>query len=82
MPHRRTNYSIQRRDAARIISQAAIRDPSIKESINILTNGRLAQILQNRFGTFDLRVINRYHLGEVLSDSKGTGTLQRVEELE
>jgi len=82
MPHRRTTYSIQRREAARIISQAAIRDPSIKESVNVLTSGRIAQILQTRFGTFDLRVINRYHLGEVLSDSKGTGTLQRVEELE
>ena len=82
MPHRRSNYNIQRREAARIVSQAAVKDRAVRESINVLSSGRIAQILQSHFGTFDLRVINRYHLGEVLSNSKGTGTLQRVEELE
>ena len=78
MPHRRTSYIIQRREAARIVSQAAIRDPSIQESMNSLTR-TIAQILQNRFGRFELDVINRYDVGEVLSDSIGRGTLQRVE---
>jgi hypothetical protein len=82
MPHRRTSYSIQRHEAARIVSQAAVKDPSVRESINVLTSGRIAQILQNHFGTFDLRVINSYDVGEVLSDSLGRGTLQKVDALE
>jgi len=82
MPHRRSSYNIQRREAAHIVSQAAVKDPAVRESINILSSGRIAQILQNRFGTFDLQVINRYDIGEVLSDSKGRGTLQQMEALE
>jgi hypothetical protein len=82
LPHRRTNYNIQRREAARIVSQTAVKDPAIRESINVLTSGRIAQILQNHFGTFDLRVINSYDVGEVLSDSLGRGTLQRIDALE
>ena len=82
MPHRRTDYNIQRREAARIVSKAAVKDPEVRESINILSSGRIAQILQNRFGTFDLQVINRYDVGEILSDSKGRGTLQQVEAIE
>jgi len=79
LPHRRTSYHIQRREAARIVGHAAVRDPALKESVNLLTPGRVALILQNRFGTFDLRVINSIDLGEVLSDSLGRGTLQRKE---
>jgi hypothetical protein len=82
MPHKRSSIRIQRREAARIVSQAAIRDPSIQESTNTLTPGRIALILQNRFGRFELDVINRYDLAEVLSDSIGRGTLQRVEAVE
>lgn len=82
MPYRRSSYSIQRREASRIVSQAAIKDPALQESVNILTKGRIAVILQNRFGTFDLRVINSYDVGEVLSDSLGRGTLQKVDALE
>jgi hypothetical protein len=39
MHHRRAGISIQRREAARIISQAAVKDPSIRESVNVLTPG-------------------------------------------
>ena len=69
MPHRKSTYLIQRREAARIVSQAAVRDLGIQESVNILSKGRIAVILQNRFSRFDLEVINSYDVGEVLSDS-------------
>lgn len=82
MPHRKSTYLIQRRESARIVSQAAIRDPGIQESINLLTKGRIAVILQNRFGRFELEVVNSYDVGEVLSDSLGRGTLQKVDALE
>lgn len=82
MPHRKSNYLVQLREAARIVSQAAVKDSRVLESINVLTSSRIAQFLQNRFGTFDLQVINSYDIGEVLSDSLGRGTLQRVDALE
>ena len=47
-----------------------------------MTPGRIALFLQNRFGRFELDVINSYDVAEVLSDSLGRGTLQRVEALE
>ncbi len=79
MPHKKSTYALQRRDAARIVSQSALKDPSIRESINMLTPGRIALFLQNRFGRFELDVINSYDVGEVLTDSIGGGTLQRVD---
>jgi len=76
LPHKRSNYRIQRREAARFVSHAAVRDKALQESVNVLTSGRVAVFLLNRFGTFDLQVINSYDVGEVLSDSIGRGTLQ------
>jgi hypothetical protein len=46
LPHRRTSYSIQRRETARIVSQATVQDPDVRDRVNILINGRIAQILQ------------------------------------
>jgi len=79
LPHRRSSYSIQRREAARLVSHAAIRDKDIQESVNSLTPGKVALFLQNQFGRFELQVVNSYDMGEVLSDSVGRGTLQRKE---
>jgi hypothetical protein len=76
--HRRNVRASQRRDAARIVSQAALRDPDLSESINRLTPGDIALKLQNKFGTFDNYVVNTYDQGEVLSDSLGRGSLQQV----
>jgi hypothetical protein len=75
---RRSDRASQRREAARIVSQAALRDPALAESINRLTPGEVALRLQNRFGTFDTFIVNSYDKGEVLSDSLGRGTLQRT----
>jgi len=68
----------QRREAARIVSQAAVRDLLIKESINTLNSGQIAAYLQTCTGTFDALICNSYDRGEVLSDSLGRGTLQQV----
>ena len=81
MPKRRGHRSdraSQRREAARIVSQAALRDPALAESINRLNPGEVALGLQNRLGTFDTFIVNSDDKGEVLSDSLGRGTLQQV----
>lgn len=75
---RRRDRANQRREAARIVSQCALRDPDLAESINRLTPGELALGLQNRFGTFDNYLVNSYDQGEVISDSLGRGTLQQI----
>jgi len=75
---RRSDVEAQRREAARIVRQHAIRDLQIKESINILNCGEVAVKLERRFGTFDVDVINSYDRGEVLSDMYRRGTLQRL----
>lgn len=79
LPHRRSSYRIQCREAARFVSHAAVRDKALQESVNVLTPGRVAVFLQNRFGTFDLQVINSYEVSEVLSDGLGRGSLQKKE---
>jgi len=75
--HKRIRKANQRREAARIVSQAALRDPELAESINLLTPGAIALRLQNKFGTFDNYIVNTYDQGEVISDSRCRGTLQQ-----
>jgi alkaline phosphatase len=69
MPHKKAHTTYRDCEAARIVNQAAVKDSSIKEAINVLMPGRIAVFLQNRFGRFELEVINRYDVGEVLSNS-------------
>jgi len=81
MPKRRGHRSeraSQRREAARIVSQAAVRDLLVKESLNALSPGQIAAHLQTRTGTFDIFICNSYDQGEVLSDSLGRGSLQQI----
>ena len=79
--HRRGKKANQRREAARIVSRHAYKDPELYEAVNRLTPGLLAAKLQKKFGTFDTHVCDSYDRGEVLSDPYGRGTLQLVEAL-
>ena len=86
MPHRRSRASkqrisdrdTQRREAARIVSQHALRDLQIKETINLLTPPELAYELTNALGTYDAQVAQSFERGEVLSDMYRRGSLQRL----
>jgi hypothetical protein len=79
--HRRGKKTNQRREAARIVSKHAYKDPILREAVNRLTPGLLAVKLQKKYGTFDTHVCDNYDKGEVLSDPYGRGTLQQVEAL-
>ena len=76
--HRRGRKANQRREAARIVSRHAYKDPKLREAVNRLTPGLLAVKLQKKFGTFDTHVCDNYDRGEVLSDPYGRGTLQQM----
>ena len=86
MPHKKSrsakqrisDRAIQRREAARIVSQHALRDLQIKETINLLTPPELAYALTNALGTYDPEVAASFERGEVLSDMYCRGSLQRL----
>ena len=90
MPHRRSRSSkkrrtdlfAQKRQAARIVSQHAIRDLQVKESINLLSQGEIAYHIINQLGTYDLEVVTCFERGEVLRDMHRTGSLQRIEAIQ
>ena len=86
MPHRKSDRMIakrrsrinQRREASRIVSRHAYKDPILREAVNRLTPGLLAVKLQKKYGTFDAYICDNYDKGEVLSDPYGRGTLQQI----
>ena len=86
MPHRRSRLArdkrsdraTQQREAARIVSQHALRDLQVKESINLLDSGEIAYYLTNSLGTYDPVVAASFDRGEVLSDMYRRGSLQRI----
>lgn len=70
-----------RRYISRIISRQAHRDLTKSESINILNPDTIAEAVKNKFGWADWSLIFHILRGEVLSDSRGEGSLQRVQSL-
>ena len=77
---RRSTHANYRREADRIVSQAALRDPELNEAVNRLQAHEISNIMQRRIGSVDVDAIIRFNVGEVLKDSRGSGTLQRAEE--
>jgi len=75
---KRSDRATQRREAARIVSQHALRDLQLKETINLLTPPEIAYELTNALGTYDPQVTASFEKGEVLSDMYCRGTLQRL----
>jgi len=68
---------LQRREAKRIVQRFAFQDVKISESINMLTPERLAAELGLMFPegvTYSFAA--RYDQGEVLTDSRGRGSIQ------
>jgi hypothetical protein len=78
---KRSDYATQRREAARIVSQHALRDLQVKETINLLTPPELAYALSNVLGTYDPEVAASFERGEVLSNAYAEGSLQRLDYL-
>ena len=86
MPHKKSrsakqrisDRAKQRREANRIVSQHALRDLQIKESINLLMPEEIAYHLTNALGTYDPQVATSFERGEVLSDMYCRGSLQRL----
>jgi hypothetical protein len=68
---------LQRREARRIVQRFAFQDVKISETINMLTAEQLAAELAPMFPEGVIyHFAARYERGEVLTDSRGTGSIQ------
>lgn len=67
-----------RRFISRHISRNAHKDRGRAESVNILGHSEIARAVRAKFGTVDWQLIHDILKGEVISDSRGTGSLQKV----
>jgi hypothetical protein len=62
------------------VASTAFVDPRLGESVCVLGEREIAGVLRDRFGAVDWRVVESFTRGEVLSDPRGRGSLQRVED--
>lgn len=78
MAHKRSQESLQRREARKIVQTFAFQDFKLAESINRLTPEQIADQMAVLFPegvTYSFAA--RYDRGEVLTDSRGQGSIQR-----
>lgn len=77
MPHKRSLIARQRRAARKFILDMAYRDKYAAETVNVLDRRDLINYLADLFGQVHLGSIPLIEKGEVLADSRGSGSLQR-----
>ena len=75
MRHKRSQTSQQRRFIKRLILQCAFQDRQLSETVNILSFEAIAASANQAFDCFLPGLVN-YEVGEVLADSRGTGSFQ------
>ena len=80
--HRRSQDAIQRRYVNRLVSQCSHRDIRLDESINTLTPRQLEYSLIDKFGDVRTGLHLQFERGEVVSDSRGEGSLQQIQDEE
>lgn len=82
MPHKRSREAHIRRTTARIVSQNAYRDRSKSESINVLTQGQVLKKLIDKLPKHRINDLLEYRdmfdRGEIISDSRGEGSQQKM----
>jgi len=75
MRHKRSEASKQKRFIKRLVLQCAFQDKQRSETINILSPKSIAFSANQAFD-YVLSGLTNYEVGEVLADSRGTGSLQ------
>jgi hypothetical protein len=75
MRHKRSETSQQRRFIKRLVMQGAFQDRQRSETVNILSREAIAASASQAFDYVLSGLVN-YERGEVLADSRGTGSLQ------
>jgi len=62
------------------VAGSAYVDPILCESVCVASERNIVGFLRGRFGVVDWRVVELFTRGEGLSDPRGSGSLQMVEE--
>ena len=62
------------------VAGCAYVDRGLGESVCVADEAMVSRYLRSRFGAVDWRVAEMFTCGEVLSDQRGLGSLQRVED--
>jgi len=62
-----------------LVSRTAFVDVKKAESVNVLSQAEIYDALSRRFRRVHRTIIHNYDEAEVVSDSRGEGTLQKVE---
>ena len=75
---RRSPDALQRRYINHLVSRSSYRDVSLNESINLLTPRQLEDSLLDKFGAVRTGLHLQFTRGEVVSDSRGEGSLQQI----
>lgn len=78
MPHRRSEYSRSLREAEKVVAEGAYFDRGLFESVNRLNGADVVAEVVKRLGFCHPDVARRYLRGEVLDDSRGRGSTQRI----
>jgi hypothetical protein len=73
---RRSDYARQRRWLSRFLSLYG-RKPDF-ENVNVLSPSEIYDLIFSKFGTVDVGLIYVHVVGEVLSDGRGEGSLERL----
>lgn len=77
MRHKRSEESQQRRFLKRLIMECAFQDRQRSEKVNILSSDFIAAAAGEAFEYVLPSIIGQYERGEVLTNSRGTGSIQR-----
>jgi len=78
LPHKRSKFAKQRRFISRLVSRNAHRDREKAESVNLMHPEDIATTVKIRFGNVNWSLIFGITKGEVLSESRGSGSLQQT----
>jgi hypothetical protein len=77
MPNKHSEAAIQRRLAKRLLLRNAFQDNILRETVNLLSADQLATLMSDQLD-YVLPHVLRCERGEVLLDSRGTGSFQRI----
>lgn len=77
MTHKRSKESRQRRYVNQLVRKTCHEDLAKKEAVNVLDQQQIRDALNTQFGYAHVGISQLFEKGEVLSDSRGTGSLQQ-----
>jgi len=78
MTHKRSKESRQRRYVNQLVRKTCHEDLAKKEAVNVLDQRQIREALNTKFGYAHVGISQLFEKGEVLSDGRGEGSLQKA----